>query len=104
MGKKSDNGFKQEVWNSIAESVQKVTSVSVPVTGEKCQGKLEMLKRKWKIWTRLRGMSGFGFDVITSAVRAPDDVWDVEIKKDPAIQEFRDKPMANTAELCHKSD
>ena len=104
MGKKSDNGFKREVWNSVAESVQKVTSASVPVTGEKCQGKLEMLKRKWKIWTRLRGMSGFGFDVITSAVTAPDDVWDMEIRKDPAIQEFRDKPMANTAELAEILD
>src|SRR5947209_6797169 len=46
-GKISDNGFKKEVWNTVAEGVQKVTvtSISVPVTGEKCQGKLEMLKR-----------------------------------------------------------
>ena len=45
-------------------------------------------------------MSGFGFDVFTGAVTAPDEVWDMEIKKDPGIQEFRDKPMATTAELA----
>ena len=45
-------------------------------------------------------MSGFGFDVITGVVTAPDEVWDMEIKKNPGIQEFRDKPMATTAELA----
>ena len=45
-GKRSDNGFKKEVWNTVAESVQKVTSISVPVTGEKHQGKLKILKMK----------------------------------------------------------
>ena len=45
-------------------------------------------------------MNGFGLDVIICAVTVPDKVWDMEIRKDPAIQEFCDNPMANTTELA----
>ena len=44
-------------------------------------------------------MSGFGFDVTTGAATALDEVWDMEVKKDPTIHEFRDKPIANAVEL-----
>ena len=98
-GKRSDNGFKMEVWNSIAEAVRITSGHGSLLTGEKCQGKLEGLKKKWKIWIRLKAMSGFGFDPISGAVTAPDEVWDTEISKQSAIREFRDRSMANIIEL-----
>ena len=45
-GKRSDNGFKMEVWNSIAKAVRFSSGHGALLTGEKCQGKLEGLKKK----------------------------------------------------------
>ena len=98
-GKRSDNGFKMEVWNSVSEAVCAIAGKEIPLTGEKCQAKLENLKRKWKVWIRLKEMSGFGYDTLTGAVTAPDDVWETEIQEQPAIREFRDRPIGNIAEL-----
>ena len=98
-GKRSDNGFKIEVWNTIAQRVQTVSTGEIILTGEKCQTKLETLRRKWKIWNRLKGLSGFGCDPVTGVVTAPDEVWEMEIKKQAGIREFRDRPMANATEL-----
>jgi len=99
-GKRSDNGLKMEVWDEIAETVLLIAGPGAPVTGERCQGKLETLKKKWKMWTRLKDLSGFGVDLKTGAVTAPDEVWEEEIKKQPGIREFRDKPLANAIELA----
>ena len=98
-GKRSDNGFKIEVWNTVADEVRKIAGEEVPLSGEKCQTKLESLKKKRKVWIRLREMSGFGVDPISGAITAPDDVWDIEIQRQPTIREFRDRPIGNIAEL-----
>ena len=98
-GKRSNSAFKMEVWNSVAEAVSVASGNGMLYTGEKCQGKLQGLKRKWKVWMRLITISGFELDPITSAVTAPDNVWNTEIKKQPVIQESRDKPMSNIIEL-----
>jgi len=47
--KRSDNGLKMEVWNSVSNAVLPFAGREVPLTGEKCQSKHEGLKRKWKI-------------------------------------------------------
>lgn len=65
MGKRSNNGFRIEVWNAVSDAVRASAGRDVPLTGGKCQAKLEGLKRKWKVWTRLKKMSGFGFDPLT---------------------------------------
>ena len=48
-GKRSDNSFKMEVWNSVSEAIRHIAGHEVPLTGEKCQAKLEGLKKKWKV-------------------------------------------------------
>ena len=96
-GKRSDNGFKMEVWNDIAQTVLVGTERDIQLTGAKCQGKMETLRQKWKIWMRLKDISGFGCDPTRGVVTAPDDVWEIKIQKQPGIREFRDKPMANPA-------
>lgn len=98
-GKRSDNGFKIEVWNAISDTVRANAGKDVPLTGEKCQAKLEGLKKKWKVWTRLKKMSGFGFDPLTGTITAPDEVWEMEIQRQPSIREFRDRPLGNLSEL-----
>ena len=98
-GKRSDNGFKIEVWNTIAQTVQTVSPGKIKLTGEKCQTMLETLRRKWKIWIRLKRLSGFGRDPLTGVVTAPDDVWEMEIKEQPGVREFCDRPMANAMEM-----
>ena len=73
-GKKSDNGFKIEVWNSVSEAVRYITGYDVPLTGAKCQAKLEGLKKKWKIWIRLKEMSRFGINPLSGSITAPEKV------------------------------
>jgi len=99
-GKRSDNGFKMEVWNSVSEAVRCIAGREVPLTGEKCQAKLEGLKKKWKVWIRLKEMSGFGLDPLSGGITAPDEVWEMEIQRQPGIREFRDRPLGNVAELA----
>ncbi|KAG0133608.1 hypothetical protein HOY82DRAFT_604252 [Tuber indicum] len=98
-GKRSDNGFKMEVWNAVSDAVRLVAAGDALLTGDKCQAKLEVLKRKWKLWTRLKNMSGFGFNPLTGTITAPDKVWEMEIQQQPGIREFRDTPLANLDEL-----
>jgi len=76
-GKRSDNGFKIEVWNSVSEAVRCIAGSEVPLTREKCQAKLEGLKKKWKVWIRLKEMSGFGLDPLSGGITAPDEVWEI---------------------------
>lgn len=79
-GKRSDNGFKAEVWREICGVVVRMGGGPLDsLTGEKCQFKLENLKKKYGIWTRLRKMSGWGCDPISGALTAPEEVWNIEI-------------------------
>ena len=98
-GKRSDNCFKIEVWNAIAQTVQTVSASKITLTGEKCQTRLETLRRKWSIWLGLKNLSDFRCDLITGIVTAPDQVCEMEIQKQPGIREFHDRPMGNATEM-----
>ena len=87
--KRLDNRFKIDVWDSSMVAVHINSSNGALLTGKKYQEKLERLKKKQKIQIRLKAVSGFGFDPILSAVTVPDEIWDTESSKQPAIQEFR---------------
>jgi hypothetical protein len=78
-GKRSDNGFKMEVWNEICSAVHRVAPEE-PLSGDKCQGRLETLRKKWNVWCRLRGLSGLGWDAARGVYTAPDWYWEQEIK------------------------
>jgi hypothetical protein len=79
-GKRSDNGFKAEVWNAVAQAVLSYDDSQRDIlNGDRCQGKLDALKKKYDAWKRLQSLSGFGWDAERGVVTAPDSVWDAEI-------------------------
>jgi hypothetical protein len=79
-GKRLDNGFKAEVWNTVAQAVLSYDDSQRDIlTGDRCQGKLDALKKKYDAWKRLQSLSGFGWDAERGVVTAPDSVWDAEI-------------------------
>jgi len=48
---------------------------------------------------RLKHLSDFGCDRTIGVVTAPDDVWEMELQKQPGIGEFREKQIANAPEM-----
>ena len=78
-GKRSDNGFKMNVWDEVSAAVKRVAPKE-PITGKRCQGRQETLRNKWNKWTRLRGLSGMGWDETKGMITAPDEVWEMEIE------------------------
>jgi hypothetical protein len=53
-GKRSDNGFKAEVWNAVAQAVLSYDNGQRDILdGDRCQGKLDALKKKYDQWKRL---------------------------------------------------
>jgi len=78
-GKRSDNRFKIHIWNEVAMVVMKVAPNEV-LTGEKCQSKLEGLRKKWNVWSRLMMLSGFGRDPTHGTPTTPGYVWEQEIR------------------------
>ncbi|KAA8912176.1 hypothetical protein FN846DRAFT_996991 [Sphaerosporella brunnea] len=69
------------------------------LNSDRCQGKLDALKKKYDAWRRLQSLSGFGWDAARGVVTAPDSVWAAEILRNPSNKQFRYKPLANIPEL-----
>jgi hypothetical protein len=80
LGKRSDNGFKAEVWAPVANDVLPFDSSQPFLDGPRCQSMLVALKKKYDAWNRIKGRTGFGWDNERGVPTAPDDVWE------PAIQ------------------
>jgi Myb/SANT-like DNA-binding domain len=72
-GLKTDSGFKPQ---AHADAVtQMFTEFGVVCSKDQCKSKLAGMKKKYVVWAKLRDQSGFGVDVETGAVTAPDEVW-----------------------------
>jgi hypothetical protein len=80
LGKRSDNGFKAEVWTTVANDVLAFDLSQPFLDGPRCQNKLDALKRKYDAWNRIKGRSGFGWDNERGVPTAPDDVWETAIQ------------------------
>jgi hypothetical protein len=80
LGKRSDNGFKEEVWATVANDVLAFDSSLSFLDGPRCQSKLDALKKKYDAWNRVKGRSGFGWDNERGVPTAPDDVWETAIR------------------------
>ncbi|RPA77722.1 hypothetical protein BJ508DRAFT_309836 [Ascobolus immersus RN42] len=80
-GRRSDNGYKMDVWNEIAESIIKDFRFPGTLTGKKCQSRLDTLKKEYDVWNRLRVASGWHCDPSTGMIGNDDDqVWKEEIE------------------------
>jgi Myb/SANT-like DNA-binding domain len=74
-GKRADNGFKKEAWDSVLEEVQKVHTGSYLITIDKIKAQEQTYKAYYKDWKFLREQSGFGWDEETRMVTASEEVW-----------------------------
>ena len=61
--KRSDNGFKAEVWKEVCKEVKARGLGPEELTGEKCQGKLDAVS----CWTRSCQHVYNGFKAVTAA-------------------------------------
>ena len=59
------------------------------------------MKIDYKIVHKLREQSGFGWDLKTSMVTAPDNVWDAYIRSHPRAKRFRKTPFPQY-DKCHE--
>lgn len=56
-------------------------------------------KKKYKIFTRLRDQSGFGWDELTKCVTAPFEVWEAYIREHSGAAQFRNATLPNFEDL-----
>jgi hypothetical protein len=74
-GKRADNGFKKEAWDSVLKEVQNVYEGPNLITIDKIKAQEQTYKAYYKDWKFLREQSGFGWDEETGMVTAPEEVW-----------------------------
>ena len=63
------------------------------------QSEYASLKKKYKIFTRLRDQSGFGWDELTKCITAPVEVWEAYIREHPLALQFRNATLPNLEDL-----
>ncbi|KAI8830157.1 hypothetical protein BC829DRAFT_449823 [Chytridium lagenaria] len=85
--KRSQSGFPKDVWTSVSRTLSTEYPDS-PVTTAQA-------KSNWTQWDKLKNLSGFGVNVETGAVTAPDSVWEEYLDCHPDARYFRKKPMMN---------
>ncbi|CCX30436.1 Protein of unknown function [Pyronema omphalodes CBS 100304] len=101
-GKRKATGLPRETWADIARDVAYASPghKRQHITWEKCQTKMESLRKKWKLHCRLMKTPGFSKCPRTGAVVGPEHLWLEEQKKDPKVREFRIHPPTNVPELA----
>ncbi|KAI8850970.1 hypothetical protein BC829DRAFT_441857 [Chytridium lagenaria] len=75
-----------------------------PVTTAQAKSKYQLEKKSWTQWDKLQNLSGFGSNVETGAVTAPDSVWEEYLDSHPDARfpkETYDE-CGSTGVLCSK--
>ena len=68
--------MKKDLWQAAANQVNKATR-GYTISQDKCKNKWGSdIKEKWKHWTQLRDMSGFGWNEEKELYEAYHYVWD----------------------------
>ncbi|RPA72193.1 hypothetical protein BJ508DRAFT_335268 [Ascobolus immersus RN42] len=100
---RSDNGFKKKTWNDIVEAVREFGKVPKRdqdlVNGDRCQGKVENLKKDFDLWDHLRHNSGWEIDPITGILSGPPEQWAKEIANNARAAIFQTEPLPNQKEM-----
>ncbi|RPA74358.1 hypothetical protein BJ508DRAFT_333132 [Ascobolus immersus RN42] len=96
-GKRSDNSFKGTVWKEVCDAVVRYGGAGTPVDLSviQCKARNDTLKRKWKIWMRLKVTTGWGCNPDTGALTTTPTNWEMEIKRCPDAAPFRRSALAD---------
>ncbi|XP_058111091.1 uncharacterized protein LOC131254087 [Magnolia sinica] len=78
LGRKGDNGFKREAYQSAADAVTKHTNVVLK--WQNVSNRLRYYKREYIAVKDMLSASGFGWDNERMVVTTPDEVWEEYIK------------------------
>jgi hypothetical protein len=97
-GKRKATGLPRETWADIARDVAYASPgpKGQHITWEKCQTKMESLRKKWKLHCRLMKTPGFSKCPITGAVVGPEHLWLEEQKVITLIPCFVAVSYSNT--------
>ncbi|KAH9022583.1 hypothetical protein EDB85DRAFT_2151721 [Lactarius pseudohatsudake] len=95
-----DNNPKKVAWTvcerALADSEKK--SGGTPKSTQAIKNRWQRLKQEYDVVKEIRGLSGFGWDLIQNTVTAENNVWDAYIKnqgpsKVKLVKKFRTKPF-----------
>ncbi|XP_058075339.1 uncharacterized protein At2g29880-like isoform X3 [Magnolia sinica] len=98
LGRKVDNGFKNEAYQVIAEEVMKHTDL--PVNWQNVQNRLRYYKREYIAIRDMLAASGFGWDNERMVITAPDEVWEDYLKSHPRATHLCGKRIERMDDLA----
>lgn len=91
-GAGSDNGsFKTKILEEFASEVNRVYEVSF--TAIQVRTKFSNLKSDYTMFKKICDNSGFGWDPVSLAPTAPDEVWDNYMALHPKAKKFRNQTL-----------
>ncbi|KAF5344615.1 hypothetical protein D9758_013915 [Tetrapyrgos nigripes] len=96
-GKMSDNNFKPQVYS---QAVLHLAEKGHSYTRKQVKARWTRFKGDFKIVSKLRGLSGFGWDPVRNLVTATDDVWDRYLAGHPKARPFRNQPFPHYNDIA----
>ncbi|RPA88227.1 hypothetical protein BJ508DRAFT_410093 [Ascobolus immersus RN42] len=101
---RTETGFPRSVWDSVAQTVLQTADVKPAdrplVTGPKCQGKVENLKRDYDLWKGLGHSEKFTALYEDGSITGTEEDWAEEIKHTPRVALFKKDGLKGTKEMC----
>jgi hypothetical protein len=91
-GKVSAKGFKEAIWEDVAEKVRPYYTGNAPFTGKKCKSKYEGYKGIWSAWcTHLGHLSGWTARDSDGLPIAARDEMEQHFQEYPSCEQFREE-------------
>jgi hypothetical protein len=77
-GLRPESLLKPEAWRRAMKALQDTHDITI--TKSQLANKYDNTKKKFRVWRALREEPGFGYDLATGCVTAPDQVWDAYLE------------------------
>lgn len=95
-GNVSAKGFKEAIWEDVAEKVRPYYTGNAPFTGKKCKSKYEGYKGIWTAWcTHLGHLSGWTARDSDGLPIAARDEMEQHFQEYPSCEQFREEVPAH---------
>jgi len=94
-GLRPESLLKPEAWRRAMKALQDTHDITI--TKSQLANKYDNTKKKFRVWRALREEPGFGYDLATGCVTAPDQVWDAYLEKHPEARQFRGRRLEHEA-------